>query len=72
MMQQAIAALIHDQMSEPLKHVLDLFAVGALVATLAQWLPAATAALVFVWTILRIVESWQAIKLNAKKLRGEE
>lgn len=71
-MKDAIAALLTDQMREPVKHGLDFLAVGTLLATLFQWLPAATALLVFVWTIMRVIESWQAIRLNARKLAGDD
>lgn len=60
-----------DQMSDTAKHWIDALSLGALVATLIDVLPAATALLVFVWTAMRIFESWQNIRINARKLRGD-
>lgn len=61
-----------DHMSESVKHVVDLLSLGALVGTFVSLLPVGTAILVAVWTIMRIVESYQAIKLNHRKLRGRD
>jgi hypothetical protein len=56
-------------LSDTAKHWIDALSLGALLATLVDVFPAATALLVFVWTAMRIYESWQNIKLNARKLR---
>jgi hypothetical protein len=61
---------LHD-LSEPVKHVADALAVGAFVATILSWLPAATVFLSFVWICLRCYESWQNVRLNDRKLRGD-
>ena len=60
-----------SHLSDTAKHSIDFLSLGALVATLLSWLPAATALLVFVWTAMRVFESYQNIKINARKLRGE-
>jgi hypothetical protein len=57
--------------SDTAKHWIDVLSLGALAATLMEWLPGASAVLVFVWTILRLFESWQNIQINRRKLRGE-
>ena len=61
-----------DHMSDSVKHIVDVLSLGALVGTLINILPATTAALVLIWTGMRIVESYQAIKLNHRKLRGRD
>lgn len=43
-------------MNEHAKHIFDWAAVGATIATIAGWLPAAAALASLVWTLLRIVE----------------
>ena len=58
-------------LSDTAKHWIDALSLGALVATLLSWLPAATAILVFSWTVMRIYESYQNIRLNARKLRND-
>lgn len=58
-------------MSETAKHWIDGLSLGALVATFMDLMPAATALAVFVWTAMRIFESYQNIKINARKLRGD-
>lgn len=63
---------ILDHMSDSVKHIVDVLSLGALVGTLINILPAMTAALVLVWTAMRCVESYQAIKLNHRKLRGRD
>ena len=63
---------ILGHMSESVKHLVDLLSLGALVGTLINILPAMTAALVLIWTGMRIIESYQAIKLNHRKLRGRD
>lgn len=60
-----------QQMSEPLKHVGDALAIGAFFATILSWLPAATIVLSFVWICLRCIESWQNVRLNDRKLKGD-
>lgn len=59
---------LHD-LSEPVKTTADLLSVGAFIATLMSWLPAATIFLSFVWICLRCFESWQNVRLNARKLK---
>jgi hypothetical protein len=61
-----------DHLSDTAKHWLDVLSVGALAATLLDWLPGVTAVLVAVWTVMRMVESYQQIKLNNRKLGGRE
>ena len=63
--------ILNEKINEPVKHVLDFLSVGAVVAALLQWVPAATAVLAFVWTSMRVFESYQQIKINNKKLREE-
>lgn len=58
-----------DHMSETAKHVVDVFSVGALVATFFQWLPQITALLVLIWTALRIYESLLTIREKHRALR---
>lgn len=55
-------------LSEPVKHVGDVLSVSAVVAIFLHWLPNLTAILAFVWLVMRIVESRQAIRLNNLKL----
>ena len=59
-----------DHLSDTAKHVVDALSVGALVATLFDWIPGVTAVAVLIWTGMRICESWQQIKINHRKLRG--
>ena len=61
-----------SHLSDTAKHAVDALSIGALVATLFDYLPGVTAVLVFVWTGMRIYESYQAIRLNGRKLRGRE
>jgi uncharacterized damage-inducible protein DinB len=61
--------LVH--LSDTAKHWIDVLSLGALVATLLDWIPGVTAILVLLWTAMRIYESWQNITLNRRKLRGE-
>lgn len=61
--------LVH--LSDTAKHWGDAFSVGGCVAMLLGWLPGITAILVAVWTLMRIFECWQNIKLNQRKLKGE-
>lgn len=58
-------------LSDTAKHWIDALSLGALVATLLDKLPAITAVLVALWTIMRIYESWQNIRLNDRKLRDD-
>lgn len=60
-----------DHLSETAKHWIDALSLGALVATFMDLMPAATALAVFVWTAMRIYESYQNIRLNARKLRDD-
>lgn len=61
-----------DHMTDTAKHVVDALSIGALMATLFDWVPGVTAVAVLIWTAMRMVESFQAIKLNHRKLRGKE
>lgn len=61
-----------EHLSEPAKHIGDAFALGTLMATLLNWIPTATIILSFVWLLMRCVESWQTIKLNARRLAGDD
>jgi FtsH-binding integral membrane protein len=63
-------------LSEPAKHVGDYLAVGSFLASIAAWLiantaliTAITAVVVLAWTLMRMVESYQNIRLNARKFR---
>jgi hypothetical protein len=58
-------------LSEPVKHAVDALALGTLLATLFSWLPAIASVLTVLWLTMRLVESWQQIRLNGRKLRGE-
>lgn len=42
---------------ETLKHVIDGFSVGTVVATIAGWLPAIAALFTVIWTAIRIWET---------------
>lgn len=61
-------SVIHH-LNEPVKHTVDVLALGALVATFLDWMPALTAVMVFAWTGMRIFESWQNIQINRRKLK---
>jgi hypothetical protein len=65
----AAAALAEDQLREPVKHGLDVVAVGAFGASLADviTLQGVTGILVALWTAARLVESVLAIRA---KIRG--
>jgi hypothetical protein len=58
-----------DHMSETAKHWIDVFSVGALVATFFEWVPEATAVLVLIWTGLRIYESILVIREKRRALK---
>jgi hypothetical protein len=62
---------LFDHLSDTAKHWIDALSLGALLATLLDRLPAITAVLVAVWTIMRMVESYQAIRLNHRKFRDD-
>jgi hypothetical protein len=59
-------------LSDHAKHVIDALSMGALVTTLLGLLPAITALLVLAWTAMRMVETWQRIKINHHQLKGGE
>lgn len=59
-------------LSEPAKHSVDALSIGAVIAAFFSWLPQISALLAAIWFCLRIYESWQAIRLNDRKLRGRE
>lgn len=44
-------------MSEQIKHWLDALSIGAVIATLAAWLPPMAAFASLVWTLIRIYET---------------
>lgn len=54
--------------SETAKHWIDALSVGAIVATLFDYLPGLTAALVCVWTIMRLYECWLNIRIKRREL----
>ncbi len=61
-----------DHMNETAKHAVDAISLGALFATLFDWLPEVTAFAVFVWTCLRIYESLLAIRAKRRELAATE
>jgi xanthine/uracil/vitamin C permease (AzgA family) len=61
-----------DHMTDTAKHWIDALSVGALLATLFDVIPGVTAVAVLVWTGLRMVESWQQIKLNHRQLNKRD
>ena len=60
-----------DHMSETAKHAVDAMSIGALIATLSDWLPEVTALAVFVWTCLRIYEAVLAIRVKRRELAAQ-
>ena len=62
---------LFDHLSDTAKHWIDALSLGALLATLLDRLPAITAVLVAVWTVMRIAESYQNIRINHRKLRDD-
>lgn len=54
--------------SETAKHWIDALSLGALMATLLDWLPGASAILVFVWTVARLYECYLNIKIKRREL----
>lgn len=54
------------------KHTIDVVSVGWLLAVFITNLPTITAVAVLIWTGMRMVESWQAIRLNQRKLARSE
>ncbi len=64
---QAIA-----QNPEPVKHVIDITSIGALVATLFGWLPHVTALLTFVWMCIRIYETRTVQRFLNRRKRGRK
>jgi uncharacterized membrane protein YciS (DUF1049 family) len=68
-----------DNLSEPVKHWLDIGAIGGVVATLFGWVPQIAALLSVIWICLRITNELldraikrQTYELNKRKLRGDE
>lgn len=55
-------------LNDTAKHWLDILSVGALAATLLDWVPALSAILVAAWTALRIYEVLLSIKLKRREL----
>jgi uncharacterized membrane protein YciS (DUF1049 family) len=67
-----------EQLSEPVKHGLDLISFGALLTTIVGLLPPIGAALSVFWIALRVRTALlehrireQEYQLNARKLRGD-
>lgn len=60
-----------DHMNETAKHAVDGLSIGALFATLFDWLPEITAMAVFVWTCLRIYEAALAIRVKRGELAAQ-
>ena len=60
-----------EHLSEPVKHAVDLLSIGAVVAALLNLLPAITALVTLLWISMRVIESWQNIKINGRKLKGD-
>lgn len=63
--------MIPHHLSDTVKHWIDALSLGALVASILEWVPETTALLVLAWTVMRMVESYQAIKLNRRRLRDK-
>lgn len=64
--------MILSHMNETSKQIGDVVSIGWLIAIFVSNLPTITALLVLVWTLMRIYESWQNIRINDRKLgRGE-
>ena len=61
-----------DSFNETAKQAVDALSIGALIATLFDWLPEVTALAVFVWTCLRIYESLLAIRVKRRELAVAE
>lgn len=62
-----------SHLSDPVKHAVDYFAVGAfLTSLLTNVMPAITATLTAIWLILRVIEGWQNVKLNNRKLNKRD
>lgn len=59
-----------NHMTDTAKHWVDALSMGALVATLFDWIPGVTAIAVLIWTAMRMFETYQNIVLNRRKLRG--
>lgn len=70
---EIIGSLAAEQLREPVKHGLDVVAVGSLAANWIELLSLnrISALLVMVWTVLRIVESAQAVRRNVRDARGK-
>ncbi len=60
------------QNPEPVKHVIDVTSIGALVATLFGWLPHVTALLTFVWMCIRIYETKTVQRFLNRRKRGRK
>ena len=58
-----------DNLSEGAKHTVDAVSATAIVGSLFSVLPQVSALLAAVWFCLRIFESLQRIRLNARELR---
>jgi hypothetical protein len=62
---------ILDQVSNPVKHGLDLASFATPVAIFFNLLPSISALLAAVWLILRIAIGWQEFTINRRKLRSD-
>lgn len=55
-------------LSDTAKHWLDVLSLGALAATMLDWVTPLSAILVAVWTVLRIYEVLLSIRLKRREL----
>ena len=60
-----------DHLSDDAKHLGDLASVSVTLATLAQWLPAITALMTLVWTLIRIWETPTVQRLFGRDRSGQ-
>ncbi len=60
------------QNPEPVKHIIDVTSIGALVATFFGWLPHVTAILTFVWMCIRIYETKTVQRFLNRRKRGRK
>ena len=60
-----------EHINETAKHAVDALSIGTLIAALVDWAPKITVILVALWTVMRMYESWQNIRINNKKMGGE-
>lgn len=60
------------QNPEPVKHIIDMASIGALVATFFGWLPHVTAMLTLVWMCIRIYETKTVQRFLNRRKRGRK